>query len=240
MRPPYEGDTLFAKIINLWLLGQSPAQAHRNRVSFLERKLIEETARVKASGRIAKIYNMGCGPAAEVQRFFAESRICGHADLTLVDFNEETLQHLQIQLDGLCRKVPNPASYHLIKKSVNQILKETMRVPSRLSEGEYDFIYCAGLFDYFPDNVCRKLVTIFHQMLAPNGLFVATNATNTINSSRPFRHSMEYFLDWHLIYRDKDQLISLCSDLVGKNDLKVVAENTGANLFLELKRPNNV
>lgn len=120
LRPPNEGATLFAKIINVWLLEQSPAQAHRNRVSFLEKKLREETMRVKADGRIAKIYNMGCGPATEVQRFFSE-HICRHADFTLVDFNEETLGHLQIKLDDLSQKAPHPASYRLMKKSVNQI-----------------------------------------------------------------------------------------------------------------------
>jgi extracellular factor (EF) 3-hydroxypalmitic acid methyl ester biosynthesis protein len=239
MRSPIEGSTLFAKIINVWLLGQSPAQAHRNRVAVLEDKLIQETARVRASGRIAKIYNLGCGPAAEVQRFFSKQHICGNANLKLVDFNEETLQYLKTKLDDLSLKVSIPASYHFVKKSVNQILKDALRAPSHSSEEKYDYIYCAGLFDYFPDNICKQLINNFYQMLAPAGLFLATNATEAMNSSRPFRYSMEYILDWHLFYRNKNQFAELSSDLADLNDIKIVAEDTGANLFLEVKKPNN-
>ena len=48
MRPPYEGSTLFAKILNVWLLDQAPARAHRNRVEYLARKLTEEAMRGRA------------------------------------------------------------------------------------------------------------------------------------------------------------------------------------------------
>lgn len=240
IRSPIEGDTLFAKIVNVWLLGQSPAQAHRNRVSYLEKKLIEETARVRANGSIAKIFNLGCGPAAEVQRFFAEQHVCGHADLSLVDFNEETLQHLGQKLNKLSRNLAKPASFRLIKKSVNQILKDAALGLGRWPEEKYDYVYCAGLFDYLSDNVCRKLMNVFYEMLAPGGLLLATNATDVMNSSRPFRYSMEYILDWHLIYRDKDELAALSPNLANKDDIKVVVESTGANLFLEVKKSKNV
>lgn len=83
------------------------------------------------------------------------------------------------------------------------------------------------------------MMNIFYQMLAPGGLLVATNVTDAMNSSRPFRYSMEYILDWHLIYRDGNQFASLCSDLINNGDLTIVAENTGSNLFLEIRKPKN-
>src|SRR5262249_41526168 len=51
VRPPYEGSSLFAKMINVWLLSQAPARAHRNRVDYLVSKLTEEGMRGRARGR---------------------------------------------------------------------------------------------------------------------------------------------------------------------------------------------
>jgi extracellular factor (EF) 3-hydroxypalmitic acid methyl ester biosynthesis protein len=239
IRPPREGATLFAKIINVWLLGQSPAQAHRNRVDYLERKLFEETARVQASGRINKVLNLGCGPADEVQRFFARQNISRHAALTLVDFNEETLRHLQDKLEGIKNSLVRPVSFQLVKRSVFQILKDDGRSIRSANGKPYDYIYCAGLFDYLSDSVCRQIMNIFYEMLAPDGLLLVTNATDALNCSRPFRYSMEYLLDWYLIYRDKAHFATVAPDQADADNIAVIAENTGANLFLEVRKPKN-
>jgi len=239
IRAPCEGATLFAKIINVWLLGQSPAQAHRNRVDYLERKLFEETAHTKAAGRVNKVLNLGCGPADEVQRFFSGQNISQHAVLTLVDFNEETLSYLQDKLEGIKNNLVRPISFQLIKRSVYQILKDGGRTIRHAAGEPYDYIYCAGLFDYLSDSVCKQIMNIFYEMLAPGGLLLATNATDALNCSRPFRYSMEYILDWHLIYRDKAHFAAVAPDLADADKITVIAEDTGANLFLEVRKPKN-
>ena len=240
IRPPFEGATLFGKIINIWLWGQTPAQAHRNRVDYLERKLFEETARVKAAGRTNRVLNLGCGPAEEVRRFFDKQNISQHASLTLVDFNEETLCYLQDKLDNIKKDLARPVSFRLIKRSVFQILKDGGRCLRDAPKDQYDYIYCAGLFDYLSDSVCKQILNIFYDMLAPDGLLLATNATDALNCSRPFRYSMEYLLDWHLIYRDKAHFAAVAPDLADADKTAVIAENTGANLFLEVRKPKNV
>jgi extracellular factor (EF) 3-hydroxypalmitic acid methyl ester biosynthesis protein len=240
IRSPYEGDTLFAKIINIWLLKQSPAQAHRNRVAHLTTKLIEETVRVRSEGRVATIFNLGCGPAQEVQRFLEDQHIYECADFTLVDFNEETLAQLNKYLTDISRRLPRPATFRMIKKSVFHILKSGDKSLLHPSGEKYDYVYCAGLFDYLSDDVCKQMMDIFYGMLAPGGLLLATNATEVLNSSRPFRFSMEYILDWHLVYRDQQQFFNLKPDLADDDDVKVIAENTGTNLFLEVRKPKNV
>ncbi len=104
LRSPYEGGSLFAKVINAWFLNQLPAQAHRNRIQFLKRKLIEETARITRLGRPARIFNLGCGPAHEIQEFLSESELCEKASFTLLDFNEETIQYTNRALQGASDK----------------------------------------------------------------------------------------------------------------------------------------
>jgi extracellular factor (EF) 3-hydroxypalmitic acid methyl ester biosynthesis protein len=118
-------------------------------------------------------------------------------------------------------------------------LKDGGRSIQRSSKEQYDYIYCAGLFDYLSDNICKQLMNIFYEMLAPGGLLLATNATDALNSSRPFRYSMEYLLDWHLIYRDKGQFADVAPDLASQENVAVIVEDTAANLFLEVRKPKN-
>jgi len=61
-RDPLEGSTLFAKVMNLWLLEQWPSKAHRNRIAYLRERLVEETARATRQGRRCRVLNLGCGP----------------------------------------------------------------------------------------------------------------------------------------------------------------------------------
>lgn len=238
LREPYEGGSLFAKVLNVWLIGQAPARGHRNRIDYLARKLLEETARTKALGRRARVYNLGCGPAVEIQRFLQEQPASSAAEFTLLDFNEETLAHVRAVLEGLKRTHGRSTAMQFVKRSVQQVLKEGGKSAPR-SESQYDFIYCAGLFDYLADNVCKRLMNIFYDKLAPGGLLVATNVSAVMNDARPFRYSMEYMLDWNLIYRDAKQLGAVAPAAAAPEDVSVLSEDSGVNVFLEVRKPNH-
>jgi extracellular factor (EF) 3-hydroxypalmitic acid methyl ester biosynthesis protein len=239
MRPPYEGSTLFAKVLNVWLLGQAPACAHRNRVEYLASRFLEEALRVKSLGRAGRVYNLGCGPAAEIQRFLKEQAVADQMCFTLLDFNEETLAHVRATLEDVKRTYARSTPIRFLKRSVQQVLKEAGRSVPRTPNNEYDFIYCAGLFDYLSDQFCKRLMDIFYDLLAPGGLLVATNVSAAMNSSRPFRYSMEYILDWHLIYRNGRQVGALAPTRAPADSVKVFTEQTGVNVFLEVRKPSD-
>src|SRR6185436_12964336 len=93
LRDPYEGASLFAKIVNVCFLKNPPAEAHRNRIKYLTTKLGEETRRVCAGGRREKILNLGCGPAKEIQNFMLLDDLSDRTAFTLLDFNDETIEH---------------------------------------------------------------------------------------------------------------------------------------------------
>jgi extracellular factor (EF) 3-hydroxypalmitic acid methyl ester biosynthesis protein len=94
-------------------------------------------------------------------------------------------------------------------------------------------VYCAGLFDYLSDRVCRRLMDIFYEILAPGGLLVATN----VEASNPDRQMMEYLMDWHLIYRSPEQLLALAPQKAPAENCRVVSDHTKVNIFLEVRRP---
>jgi extracellular factor (EF) 3-hydroxypalmitic acid methyl ester biosynthesis protein len=127
LRDPQEGSSIFAKMFNVWLLHQGSAAAHRSRLDFLKQRLIEETAATVRAGREARIFSLGCGPAWEVQAFLADSRLSNHAQFTLLDFNDETVQHATQVLQQKKRQHQRTTPITLIKKSVQQLLKDIVR-----------------------------------------------------------------------------------------------------------------
>lgn len=233
LREPHEGATLFAKLVNALFLQNPPAQAHRNRIHHLRARLVEETARVAARGRRARIFNLGCGPAREVQLFLGENGESDEADFVLADFNTETLGFARGLLEELKGRHRRRTGLEYVEKSVHQLLKEAMRGGDGPMAGGFDFVYCAGLFDYVSDRVCRRLTELFYSMLAPGGLMLVTN----VDASKPFRHSMDYLLEWHLIFRDRNQMRTLLPESVSAVERNVLADPIEVNLYLEARKP---
>jgi len=230
---PHEGSTLFAKLVNVVFLRNPPAEAHRNRIKHLRQRLGEETRRVSSAGRRTRILNLGCGPAREIQLFLAEDAASDVADFTLLDFNAETLDFAAQSLRQIQMESGRHTGLQFEVRSVNQLLKEAMRLPPRDQQACYDLVYCAGLFDYVSDRVCRRLVELFYSWLAPGGLLLVTN----VDAAKPFRHSMDYILEWHLICRNRQQMQGLLPDATPAPAWQVGADVTGVNLFLEIRKP---
>ena len=122
-----EGGSLFAKVVNNWFLDQPPARAHRNRIDYLKGRLVDETARAARHKRPARILNLGCGPAVEVQEFLAESLLASQARFQLLDFNDETIKYTRSMLANIQKQHDHGAEVRLKKKSVIQVFKDSAR-----------------------------------------------------------------------------------------------------------------
>ncbi len=235
LRDPFEGSSVFAKMLNVFFLDIAPCVAHRNRIVYLNERLKDEVRRVAPTGRSARILNLGCGPAGEIQKFIAEEEVADQADLLLLDFNDETLVHTNKVLEDVRWKHGRKTRIQTVKKSVNQILKETLKSFAADPGQRYDLIYCAGLFDYLSDRICKRLMGHFYEVLAPGGLLIATN----VDISNPNRGLMEFISEWHLVYRNSQQLKSLIPDGVRPEDVQLRADATGVNIFIEVRKNND-
>jgi extracellular factor (EF) 3-hydroxypalmitic acid methyl ester biosynthesis protein len=235
LRDPYEGSSMFAKILNRLFLDIPPVVAHRNRITFLTERLHTETARLTNKGKIAKVFNLGCGPAKEVQEFLITDGLSDNAELSLLDFNDETITNTTRILEDLRGRHRRRTGLKFIKRSVHQILKESSKKGAGFEVGGYDMVYCAGLFDYLSDRICRRLMEVFYDLLAPGGLLVATN----VDISNPSRLWMEYVVEWHLVYRNKQQFLRLVPESAPPGNCSVSSDSTGVNIFLEVRKPEN-
>jgi extracellular factor (EF) 3-hydroxypalmitic acid methyl ester biosynthesis protein len=232
LRDPFEGGSLFAKLMNFWFLQQPPAEAHRNRIEHLQERLTEVTVRAASAGRTARMLSLGCGSAHEVQRFIETKPLADRAHFTLLDFSEETLDYTRARLEETKRLYHRTTSLQTTRKSVNSILKEAARSVQRTPEYQFDFVYCAGLFDYLSDQMCHRLSNILYDWVQPGGLFLTTN----VDPSNPRRLVMDFVMEWNLIYRDGRQLAALRPDRADPETASVKSDLTGVNVYYEARK----
>ncbi len=232
LRNPYEGSSAFAKLLNFALLNTDPVVAHRNRIDYLVDKLRSECARRVAKGK-TRIFNLACGPAVEIQRFLREYEESDLAEIDLLDFNAETLDYTRERIQEASRggSRETPVRYH--QRSVHQLLRAATQGGEDEFSG-YDIVYCAGLFDYLSQRVCKRLVELFCTMVKPGGLVIVTN----VSDSNPSKAWMEYLVEWNLIYRSHKEMEDLVPDNVPVKGTNILADKTGVNLFLEIEIQN--
>lgn len=228
LRDPWEGGNTYAKIINAIIIQSDGARAHRNRIDRLVRYLDDESRRVQALGRPLRVLNVACGPAAEIQRFIRTSAFADRCQITLLDFNAETLEYTRSRIKEAVRDSGHLPTVEFVHKSIHDLLQEARRRDAPPTT-TYDLVYCAGLFDYLSDKICARLLELFYKWTEPGGLVVSTN----VHPRNPVRFFIEHLLEWNLIYRDNDQMYALHPP--GSRS-QVTDESTHVNVFLESRR----
>ncbi len=227
---PSVGHNTYARIFHDLTTSVAACLAHRNRISILVRLLGEEAERVTTEEqRIFTTLSVACGPAVEIQRFIRGNDLVNQSSIHLMDFNEETLEYVTRRTNEAISESKRKPNIKFIRKSIDDLLKN-IHLESEGFLPSYDMIYCAGLFDYFPDNVCRNLLQLYYRWVRPGGLLVATN----VHPNNPERYLMEHLLEWYLIYRDEKHLQSLAPK---DTESEVFADDTGVNVFLTIRKP---
>ncbi|CAN7338789.1 class I SAM-dependent methyltransferase [Pseudoduganella sp. LjRoot289] len=225
---PRQGPSTYFQIVNAAFLQTAVAVAHRNRIDILVDFLKRMAGAARAAGRPARVLNVGCGPAAEIQRFLREFDEPHWLSFELVDFSGETLEWTGQRLGSINQGLARPAGLRFVQDSVHQLLKRRVGAGEA---GQFDVVYCAGLFDYLSDKVCAKLIAHFTARMRPGGRLLLTN----VHASNPERPGMEHLLEWYLIYRDELKMQQLLPSDAGARDIYVDA--TGVNVFAEASVP---
>ncbi len=231
MRDSFEGSSMYAKLVNSAFLEMAPVIAHRNRITFLQNAIRSSVKNNATESESAKILNLGCGPAREIQQFIELDAESNRADFTLLDFNAETLQYTSSTLAKIIKSHNRDTQIKYIERSVNQLLRQSNRGDIDMEWESFDLVYCAGLFDYLSQKVCKKLVDLFYRLIKPGGKVIVTN----VSKDNPRIGSMELLLEWNLIYRHNIGMLDLIPKSMGVTH-ELTADATGVNLFLEINK----
>jgi len=224
-----EGLSPYAKLVNAAYVRLPIAQCVRNRAKLLEDFLVEGAASSAKQGRTFSALSIGCGPAMEVQRFIRHSDYAQGARIALVDFNRETLDHAEERIRDAISDSGRDADVSFIRRSVHSLLKNAAIGFEQDFSACFDFVYCAGLFDYLSDKVCARLLRLFYSWTSPTGRLLVTNMhERTLN-----RYLLEHQAEWFLIYRSEEQMLSMGA---GLGPQRTFTDDTGINLCLEVQR----
>lgn len=229
LRNPHEGPNTYFKVINSLFLSEGPAVAHRNRVDILLDRLEKQVDDAVANKKKIHIFNLGCGPAIELQRLLTTRKMTEQIEITLVDFSTPTLNYTQGELQRIMAETGSYPKINFIHNSVDQILRQSAKLGKQQREN-YDYIYCAGLFDYFSQKACSRVLKLFYQLVKPGGTVLSTN----VHSDNPALAVMEYLMEWHLIYRNEKDMVDLISS---EYQHRVYCDDSGVNVFLEYDKP---
>lgn len=226
---PRQGPNTYFQIVNTLFLKCVVAEAHRNRIDILVDYLNRAAELAEREGRQVNILNVGCGPAVEIQRFIETHPDPSRLSFTLVDFSEETLEYTRGCIEKAASTHGKTVKVQFVHESVHDLLKRAVRRDALLGQEQFDFVYCAGLFDYLSDKVCARLLQYFVLRSREGGQILVTN----VHASNPERNGMEHLLEWHLIYRDERQLESVLPSQ--RAAARLYTDATGANVFAEFR-----
>lgn len=236
---PYDGQTLYARLLNAWLVLSPAGEAYRHRIALLEKELSAQASRCHGAGHDLRVLSIGCGSANEVARFMAASDLCNSAEIVLTDFNAETLAAARAEVSKAQQDHWRLSRVSFVQTTIQSLVADEARMRRRglaalgpvARMAGYDFIYCTGLFDYFSDRVCKRLVNMMFQMLAPGGSLVVCNFT----PANPIRCFMKYVLDWNLIHRTPEEVARLAESEARQ---ELTLSPGGVETYLHLARPD--
>jgi extracellular factor (EF) 3-hydroxypalmitic acid methyl ester biosynthesis protein len=224
-----EGPNPYAKLVNTAYVRLPIAESVRNRARLLEDYLVRSAEHCALEGRTFSTLSVGCGPALEVQRFIRNSEYAKGAQIVLMDFNPETLEHAEDRIRAAIAESGRSADVAFLQRSVHALLKDPLHERGFEGNQGFDFVYCAGLFDYLSDKVCARLIRLFHSWTKPGGRLLVTNMhERTLN-----RYLLEHQAEWFLIYRNERQMLSMGA---GLGPHRTFTDATGINLCLEVER----
>ncbi|EHQ07338.1 class I SAM-dependent methyltransferase [Leptonema illini] len=223
----YQGNSSFARFLHRHPLRIPSAQAVRNRRGLICAEL--EAYIAAHPGETVNVLSVACGPAWEMKDFFSSSAYKDRIRIYLLDQDQEALDEARqsIILGG---GDPDSPNVRFVKESVRTLLRRD--ASALFDDVRFDFVYTMGLFDYLTIPVARALVTRLHELSAPGAQLMIGNYT----SESPDRHYMDHLMDWPLLYKSPEDMLSLASELPDTTERSIGYEDSGVQMFLKLKK----
>jgi len=160
------------------------------------------------NGRTARILNLGCGSAREVETWLARSRTTPpRAEFTLIDQEQLALDYAYRAAYPYVVRAENRCRLNCLHISFTDLLRGNSPMTGLPPQ---DLIYSVGLIDYLSERRAAGLVRKLFELLIPGGLLIVGNMNETPLSNL---WPMEFITDWSLHYRSEQQMIAWTAGL---------------------------
>jgi len=211
------------KLFDRYFQLQAAVEAVRSRTERIAAALTSHCLNSDAA-RAYRAVAVGCGPAIdfELAASWLPDTHRRRLSATLLDLDGDAIEHALGRLRRLLRED------QLLGVRDNLYRLADKPKSAALVRGA-DFVVCAGLFDYLPDEAAIKLLRLFWNGLNSGGMLLVGNFA----PHNPTRAYMEWVGDWRLIYRTAAELTQLAEAAeIPRKCFQIGAERLGIDLFL--------
>jgi len=232
----FAGDSLFGRFLDSTAKGSRFGRAVVAREGVL-REAVREAIGRDGEGPV-RVLALAAGPAIELRRFLeATGPLHRPVHFILLDqdraAHESAHSHLtRILLERHYGMLP--VTVECLQFSVLQLLRPQTPEDKRIvgeTLAELDLVYSSGLYDYLPDRIATRLTRLLYSRLRPGGRLLAANLVETPECT----WSMDYVLDWSLLYRSEETLLALADGLTPPpSSVGIAADVTERCLFLDV------
>jgi chemotaxis methyl-accepting protein methylase len=215
-----DGDGKLGKIMDGWFLASPAADAVRERRKLLAKILTDiSRAKVKSRGDI-RIMNLACGSNRELFDFLAEFESSQAVEALCIDIDPDALAYTNRHV--------NVFNHQATVRLMNENIVKWALGRVRHDFGRQDIIYSSGLTDYLDRRLFVRLIDRCYSQLRDEGVLIVGN----FSPNNPNRQFMDHILHWTLIYRDAQELREIFKETAFGDNVEVVSETHGINLFV--------
>lgn len=184
------------------------------------RRLAEQIDRTVAANSGARILSVGSGSMRELELSRA-AKSGALREIVALDHDPTSLDAARHNPDGSLRDYVRP-----LRLNVKHLLVKPAEPPS------YQLIYAAGIYDYLPQRVGLQLTRRLFDMLEPGGRLLLANFLPVWEAGY-----MEAFMDWYLIYRERQQIEALADSIEpGKASIRYFHGERNCIGYLDIER----
>lgn len=219
----YAGETLYAKLMSKYICSTGAVKAHQERISFLHEELVKNYDQAKND---FSFLSLGSGPAEEVLRFIGKHTFEKNVLATLLDMDAFALADFSDRLQYLPKK---NFVVDLVNMNIIRLLRQKSNPQIR---NDYQISYCAGLFDYISDTICRQIIRLLIRCTRPEGTVIVTN----VHPDNFHRNIMDYGFEWEIIHRNERDMQALAPP---DYPVQLFSDHTNTNIFMKITIPRN-
>jgi extracellular factor (EF) 3-hydroxypalmitic acid methyl ester biosynthesis protein len=229
-RNAFEGETTFGKLVHKYAVGSATGDSVRYRRKLIQDMLGQNRAtNSHATGERIRVLSIACGPAFEINDILASATNLEKYHISLLDQDQVALDEARQLISDTEIKMGARAQVEYVNKSVRWMFGKKS---FEQDLGKYNFIYSMGLFDYLVPRVAEAVLKKLYKLLFPGGEMVIGN----FHVSNNDRYFLEYWGDWHLIYRTENELKNLF-DVDPSARVSVMYDKAAIQMFLHIQRP---
>lgn len=227
----FTGPTLFGKALNMAFVSVPAARAVQERKNVVKRELSELLERPSVDGKPIRILSLAAGPAQETYELLLErDQVPQPLEIVLFDQDKSALA---FSYGRLKRLVTERRTDQVTIVYLHDTIKRLLRDPMLFSPvGDFDAIFCCGLFDYLPKPAAVSLSRTLFGRVRPGGTLYVGNQVPASTS----RWAMEFHCDWYLIYREREEMLEFAREAAPEATIALLEEPIGLNPFVTLSR----